>query len=142
MVTHGKSHTKLCRIYIAMKQRCYNKNVSQYKNYGGRGIVVCNEWLNDFMSFYNWSMNNDYKEGLSIDRIDNNKGYSPDNCRWVDRKVQANNTRRNILLTYNGKTQTIAQWSNELKCSYDKLYSRYKRKWSEKEILFGRHNKK
>lgn len=135
----GKSNTRLYNIYASMKKRCYNKNdIAHYKRWGGRGIVVCSEWLNDFMTFYNWAISNGYREGLTIDRIDNNKGYSPDNCRWVTNKVQANNRRSNVHLTYNGRTQTIAQWSEELGINYKCLWKRHKLGWPDKECLFGR----
>lgn len=138
LTKHSKSHTRIYRIYYGMKQRCYNKKHRDFHLWGGRGIVVCDEWLNDFMAFYNWAMDNGYKENLSIDRIDNNKGYSPSNCRWATQKQQANNTRNTVYLTYNHKTQTLHQWANELGIKYACLYSRYRRKWKTKEILFGK----
>lgn len=104
---HGMRNTRLYRIYNNMKQRCYNENSPDHKNYGARGITICDEWLNDFMNFYNWSINNGYKEGLTIDRINNNGNYEPSNCRWVDRKTQNRNNRRCIYLNYKGKTQTM-----------------------------------
>lgn len=95
---HGKRETKIYRIFAEMKQRCYNKNNKSYKDYGKRGIVICQEWLDDFMNFYNWAMDNNYREGLSIDRIDNDGNYEPNNCRWADRKTQ-----NNTYLSYDGK---------------------------------------
>jgi hypothetical protein len=77
-----------------MKQRCFNPNHKNFKDYGGRGINICEEWSKDVQTFYNWSVANGYKEGLTIDRIDNDKGYSPDNCRWVTMKVQRKNQRK------------------------------------------------
>lgn len=136
---HGKRHTKLYKVYHSIKDRCYNNNDKNYPNYGKRGILMCDEWLSDFMNFYNWAMKNGYKEGLTIDRIDNDKGYSPYNCRWVDRKIQANNRRSNTYLTCNGKTQTITQWADELHINRATISMR-KRKYgySDKECLFGK----
>ena len=93
---HGLRYTRLYRIWINMKTRCYNKNTNRYKDYGARGITICNEWRNDFMSFYNWSMNNGYDENLTIDRINNDKNYEPSNCRWITVKEQNRNKRNNI----------------------------------------------
>lgn len=93
-----------------MKDRCYNKKCKDYQMWGGRGITICDEWLRDVKSFYDWAMTHGYKDNLTIDRIDNNKGYSPDNCRWVDRKTQARNTRRNRVITINGETKCLVEW--------------------------------
>lgn len=131
---NNKNFQRLHRILGNMKDRCNNKKSKDYKNYGDRNIKVCNEWLdrkNGFMNFYNWAMQNGYKEDLTIDRIDNNGNYEPSNCRWVDIKVQANNKRNNKLITYNGKTQTLSQWAKELKIKYATLNNRINtNKWS------------
>lgn len=132
---HGKTNTRLYKIWDSMKQRCYNHNAKNYKNYGGRGIKIYNKWLNDFESFYNWSMENGYKDTLSIDRIDGNKDYEPSNCKWSTRKEQNNNRRNNKLITYKGKTKTIAEWSNELGISYDVIKYRINKKWSIEDIF-------
>lgn len=127
---HNKCKTKIYSAYIAMKQRCYNKDSKPYKYYGARGIKICNEWLNKengFMNFYNWSMKNGWEEGLSIDRIDTNKDYEPDNCRWVNSLIQMNNTRRNHYITYNNETHTIGEWARILNKDYDKLYKELKK---------------
>jgi len=90
--THGLTKTKLYRVWASMKQRCYNKKSSVYKYYGVKGIKVCDEWKDDFKAFYDWSHLNGYKEGLTIDRKENDKGYTPDNCRWVNKSIQQQNT--------------------------------------------------
>lgn len=136
--THGQSKTRLYNIYHHMINRCYNKNLLNFRNWGGRGITVCNEWKDNFMTFYEWAINNGYKDTLTIDRIDNNKGYDPTNCRWVTNKTQSNNRRTNILLTYAGKTQNIKQWSAELNTKYVTMCYRYHAGWSTKHILFGK----
>lgn len=132
---HGKKGTKLYNTWLHMKTRCYNKNYNRYDDYGGRGITICDEWINDFKAFYDWSMSNGYKDNLTIDRIDVNGNYEPDNCRWADRKTQANNRRNNVYLTYNGKTKTISQWSRELNIPENTIRSRYYRNKTDIECL-------
>lgn len=135
---HGKTNIRLFHIWVTMKQRCYNKRHKHYKDYGARGIAVCDEWKDDFQAFYDWSMNNGYDDSLTIDRIDVNGNYEPSNCRWVDIITQNNNKRNNIYLTYNGKTQTIKEWSKELNANVKTLYTRKFKNWSVEDILFGR----
>lgn len=101
-ITHGLSRHRLYRVWSVMLDRCQNKNNKGYENYGGRGIKVCDRWKTDFVSFYNWAIDNGYKEGLSIDRINNDLGYSPDNCRWATKKVQSRNTRRIMITNKSG----------------------------------------
>lgn len=110
-----------------MKNRCLNPNTPDYHFYGARGITICNEWIHDFDAFYYWAKSNGWEEGLTIDRIDNSKGYSPDNCRWVDRMVQANNTRRTHLIEYNGETHSISEWARIQGMSVDLLKNRISR---------------
>ena len=112
-----------------MKDRCNNPKHTHYNSYGGRGIKVCKDWLN-FLSFQEWAVKNGYEDTLTLDRINNDKGYYPDNCRWTDRITQQNNTRHNRLLTYKGQTKTIAQWARELHINRSTLDSRLERGWS------------
>ena len=102
---------RLHMIWQSMKNRCSANSGKHYKNYKLRGISVCEEWKNDFNTFYEWAINNGYYPTLSIDRIDGTKGYSPDNCRWATAKMQANNIRTNVIITYNGESHTIPEWS-------------------------------
>ena len=134
---HKMSYTRLYAIYNHMKTRCYNKNNERYKHYGGRGIMICDEWLHDFMNFYNWAIKNGYKDNRSIDRIDVDGNYEPSNCRWATPKQQANNKQNTIYLTHNGKTQTMAQWCNDLNLKYITVYNRYIRGLSVSECFQG-----
>ena len=108
---HKKTGTRIYNIYREMKTRCYNKNDYHYKWYGEKGIKICDEWLNSFISFYNWSIENGYKDDLTIDRIDNNKNYEPNNCRWVSHKIQCQNRKSNVFITINGETKILTEWS-------------------------------
>ena len=118
---HGLTNTKLYTKWSGIVQRCTNPNAIHYDMYGGRGITICDEWRNDFYSFYSWSIENGYKDGLTIDRIDNNKGYYPENCRWTELETQANNTRRNHYITYNNETKTLTQWARLLNVNVETL---------------------
>ena len=118
IIKHGGCNSRLYRVWQAMKRRCLNPKDAEYHNYGGRGITVCNEWL-DFKNFYDWAINNGFveespKHKNTIDRIDVNGNYEPGNCRFVDMKMQSNNTRRNRYITFNENTLTISQWAEKL----------------------------
>lgn len=104
--THGDSKSRLYRIWRGMKTRCYNSSEPGYKYYGARGIYVCDEWNNSYEAFQEWALNNGYDKKLSIDRIDTNGPYSPENCRWATAQQQNNNKRSNVLITYQGETHT------------------------------------
>lgn len=112
--------------YQGMIRRCSDHNFRQYKNYGERGICVCEEWENDFFSFYDWAIANGASEELTIDRVDNNGNYCPENCRWVDLITQANNTRHNHILNYNGESHTIKEWSRIVGCNESLIRHRLK----------------
>ena len=134
-VTHHLTNTRIYKIWIDIKKRCYNNKYTRYIDYGGRGISVCDEWKNDFQNFYDWAMQNGYSDELSIDRINNDGNYEPNNCRWTDKKTQNNNTRRNHYITYNGKTLTMSQWAELLNIEYCTLKSRIKRGWNIEKAL-------
>lgn len=121
--THGESKTRLYNIWIDIKKRCYRKNFWAYDRYGGRGITLCKEW-HDYLTFRDWCMNNGYTENLTIDRINNDGNYEPSNCRWVDRKTQANNKSNVRLISYNGETKNVSQWAETLGINYRTLYNR------------------
>lgn len=131
---HDKCNTLLYRVWSNMKTRCYNKNNKNYPRWGGRGIYVCDEWKDDFETFYNWAIVSGYAKGKTLDRINNNGPYSPDNCRWTTFKVQANNTRNNVLITFNGETHTEAEWSDKLGIAKPTLCYRLKH-YSVEEAL-------
>lgn len=131
---HKESKTRLYRIWCNMKQRCNNPNNTHYENYGLRGIEVCEEW-NNFYSFSEWSKKNGYSENMTIDRIDNKKGYSPINCRWINLKKQQCNKRNNVYLSYNGKTLSMVEWSILLGIKYKTLQYRYHKGFSVDKIL-------
>ncbi len=114
---HGMCKTRIYRIWTLMKYRCFNPNRPEYKSYGGRGITVCDEWL-DFAKFMKWSLENGYTDDLTLDRIDTNGNYCPENCRWTTNDVQANNKRTCRYITYNGQTKTITQWAKSNNLPY------------------------
>lgn len=125
---HGQSHTRLYYVWQAMIRRCYKENEQSYKNYGARGIKVCNKWKKDYKEFYNWAMQNGYKEGLSIERINNNRNYEPNNCKWATSKEQSYNTRRNQYIEYNSEKITITEACKKTKIPLTNVYSKARRK--------------
>lgn len=107
------TNIKQCRLYniwCDIKKRCYNKKFWAFNRYGGRNINMCNDWKNDFKVFHDWAINNGYNDNLTIDRINNNGNYEPNNCRWVDMKTQCRNKNNNHLITYNEETHCISEW--------------------------------
>lgn len=128
-----KSSTKEYKTWHAMKARCNNLNNDNYEWYGGRGIKICPEWENDFDKFLKDM--GPRPENTTLDRIDNNLGYSKENCRWADNFTQSNNKRGNRILEYNGRKQTLCQWAKEFGIPYDFLYDRIFHGWSLKDAL-------
>ena len=135
--THGQKPKKMFRAYVNMKTRCYNPNYYLFKNYGGKGIKICDEWLgkNGFINFREWSFQNGYQDDLSIDRIDNGKDYSPDNCRWVTMREQQNNRTNNHIVVINGFSRTLAEWCRVYKIKYSVVLGRLKIGWSEYDAI-------
>lgn len=147
---HGDSFERLYFIWNDMKSRCNNPNDISYHNYGAKGIGICNEWLHDYIAFKNWAVNNGYnpiaeRGECTLDRIDNTKGYSPDNCRWVNMKIQSNNRRNSYTITYKEKTHTASEWSKITGIPASTIYARYKAGWKPEDILskakYNQHHK-
>ncbi len=132
---HGGKGSQLYNVWCSMKYRCYNTNDKNYNNYGGRGITVCTEWLHDYSSFKDWANKSGYSLGLTIDRIDVNGNYSPENCRWVDYTTQCNNRRNSIYVSYNGETHSLSEWSRITGINYYTLHNRYEAGMPPEEIL-------
>ena len=137
-----KLRRKLQKVFRSMRYRCYNEDNRVYKYYGGKGVTICDEWLQSFDNFYNWALLNGYKEGLSIDRIDVNGSYSPKNCRWATMEEQSRNRTNTVLVEYNGKKMTLREWSEELNISLSTISKRRFRGWTDKEIIEGRPKRK
>ena len=113
--------------YDSMRKRCYNEKHDSYKRYGGRGITICDEWLNDFMKFYNWAIENDYKEGLTIERIDYDGNYEPTNCKWATWEEQSYNKSNTLYIEVDSEMKTVKQWSDETGIPQHIIYQRYAR---------------
>lgn len=124
--THGMCGTAIYRTWGNMIQRCRNPIRSEFKNYGKRGISVCEDWLSSFEAFHEWAMSHGYTEGLTIDRIDPNGNYCPENCRWVTMKEQGENRRNSVHVIRNGDKKTLKQIADELGIHYTTAYRRYK----------------
>lgn len=135
---HGYSHTKLYQVWVSMRKRCNNPTDPAYHNYGGRGIGYATEW-DDYITFHKWAYEKGYQEnvGLTLERIDVNKGYTPDNCCWADRKRQSNNKRNNLCFTIDGVTHTLAEWCEIYNVPYARVDARINSLgWSFEDALF------
>lgn len=132
-ITHGDRYSRLYRIWSNIKSRCYNPNASTYSNYGGRGIEMCAEWRDSYSEFKTWALKNGYKDKseFTIDRIDVNGNYEPNNCRWSTPKEQANNRRNTLILNSDGEAHTLSEWADIMGIKYHTLYARvFKLGWA------------
>ena len=136
VITHGMSDTRIYSIWCDMKRRCYNEKNKRYNRYGGRGISVCEEWRNNFNEFYEWSMSNGYSDKMSIDRINVDGDYAPENCRWITPAEQQKNTSRTHYITAFGKTMCMSDWARECGISADVLRGRInKLGWTDEDAV-------
>lgn len=133
--THNQSHTRVYRIYAKMLRRCFVESDLAYSRYGGRGITMCDEWKNSFVAFSDWAYANGYADNLTIDRIDNNGDYCPENCRWTDYLTQSNNKRNNRVYEHNGETKTLSEWCRTLNLPYRRIYFRITNGWTFEEAI-------
>lgn len=124
-----KDNLSLWYIYHGMKKRCLNPNCKRYRDYGGRGIKVCTDWLKGFDFFAEWAYKNGYRDGLSIERMDVNGNYTPNNCCWIPRKEQSYNKRQSIIVQYHGVKKDLMVWCNELNLKYDTIHHRITHGW-------------
>lgn len=122
-----RGNTRLYVIWQQMRNRCNDRHNARYDRYGGRGIKVCDEWDNDYLTFHNWAIENGYSENLTIDRIDNDGNYCPENCRWATRTEQARNKSTNIKITIGNATKTMIEWCEIFNVDYKNAVSRYHR---------------
>ncbi|WP_047504238.1 MULTISPECIES: hypothetical protein [Staphylococcus] len=134
-IKHGDSKKRLYRIWINMIRRCSIETETHFNRYGGRGIKVCDEWVDNYLEFKEWAMKNGYDEKLSIDRIDNNGNYTPENCRWVDVKTQSNNRETNVLIKYQGVERTLKEWCTLLNLNYNTVHYRYAKGYGIDEMF-------
>ena len=118
-------YKRIKSIYDGMRKRCYDENKDNYDSYGGRGISVCKEWLNEFMIFYEWALNNGYSNELTIDRIENDGNYEPSNCRWATQEEQDYNKRNTVYLEIDGEYKNVLEWEKFSGLSYSVLWQRY-----------------
>lgn len=125
--THKMSSTRIYSVWANIKHRCNNPHDTRYYRYGGRGIKMCEEWEKSFVSFFKWAMANGYKDDLSIDRIDNDKGYFPENCRWSTAKEQSNNRSTNVKIKIGNAVKTVTEWCEIFELDLNTVLARYSR---------------
>ena len=133
---HGGAGTRLYNIWKHIKQRTGNPHDKNYPDYGGHGITICPEWEDNFPAFREWALNTGYADNLSIDRINNDKGYSPDNCRWIPFSQQPRNRRNSNMITAKGITDTVAGWSARTGIPAETIRSRVNHlKWTPERAI-------
>ena len=136
-VKHGGAKTRLYYEWTHIKARCYNQNTSNYDDYGGRGIIMCDDWNNSFESFRDWAIANGYNDNLTIDRIDVDGNYEPSNCRWATQKEQSNNRRNNIIVEINGEKKALKQWCEIYNKNYQRAHYRMRKlHWDATDAIF------
>lgn len=133
---YDKKDKRLYTIWKEIRTRCNSEKDRSYKNYGGRGISMCDEWLENYKIFEKWSFENGYTEKLTIDRIDNDGNYYPENCRWATVEEQSNNRRSNRHITYNGERHTVAEWARLVGKEYGTVLARLNKGWEIEDVLF------
>ena len=140
---HGLHKTTLYKKWKSIKGRClYNAKDKRQKNYKNRNIIMCQEWQDDFLNFYNWALANGFEEGLTIDRINNDGNYEPSNCRWVDMKHQGRNRRTNKFITFQNETHCLSEWAEKIGISRNTLLNRLKSGWNIERALTEPRNEK
>lgn len=139
---HGMYKTRIYKTWLNMKSRCNTPSASKYYLYGGKGIKVCEEWKNDFISFYNWAIDNGYRDDLTIDRINPDGNYEPNNCRWATYKEQNSHLSGDtpkqfapVFIEYKGQKLNLKDWAKEININYKTLLARYERGWSIERML-------
>lgn len=123
-----------------MKNRCLKPSTTHFEHYGGRGITICDEWANDYSLFKQWAESNGYDDSLTIDRIDNDLGYSPSNCRWVTSVAQTNNRRSNVVYEYNGERHNVTEWANIFGIKPKTVFQRLYNGWSFERAITTKTN--
>jgi hypothetical protein len=134
-VLHGLSNTRLHNLWRKMKDRCNNPKASNYNNYGGRGIKICDAWEFDFMTFYFWAIANGYNDRLSIERVDVNGNYEPSNCKWIEPYEQSRNKRDTPYTEINGITKPLIEWAEIYNIPYKTIMTRWYRGWRGTELV-------
>jgi hypothetical protein len=141
-IKHGLRRHPIFTLWANIKSRCKNQNHPKYKDYGGRGISICNEWNDDFKTFYDWCITNGWQQGLEIDRVNNNGNYEPSNCRFVTRTQNMRNTRTTVYATYNGETKPLHQWCDDLGLNFSRTVQRIEKLKMPVEMAFAKEKLK